>query len=279
MPLASNGRDQVWHKDDNSPANGRKQRHHHAVQIEILYYPQAVAEDMGPTVIAPYSHYWTLNHEENQDNFAGSDHIDFNYMIEDMKQKSVSGPDSIYDEADIIHRRTAHDIRMKKALSDLNWPLVRQFEMAPLRAGTVVLCSHNVFHRTNHRRDNWRTWNDHPRFMWRFWLYRTTEPVDNRKNGPAPEPDWNELGIDLLTRTDLSQAGDDLTTIWRHHYCWMNTGQAPPARSAAPGVTAEKRGTETARLADRLYAKHDEAEPARIGAAYRLAFSGGTRWH
>ncbi len=57
VPLASNGRDQIWHKDDNSPANGRKQRHHHAVQIEILYYPQAVAEDMGPTAIAPYSHY------------------------------------------------------------------------------------------------------------------------------------------------------------------------------------------------------------------------------
>ena len=275
VPLASNGRDQVWHKDDNSPANGRKQRHHHAVQIEILYYPQAVAEDMGPTAIAPYSHYWTLNHEENQDNFAGSDHIDFNYMIEDMKQKSVSGPDSIYDEDDIIHRRTAHDIRMKKALSDLNWPLVRQFEVAPLRAGTVVLCSHNVFHRANHRRDDWRTWNDHPRFMWRFWLYRTTEPVDSRENGPAPEPDWNGLGIDPLTRADLSQAGDDLTTIWRHHYCWMNTGQAPPPRSAASEVTAEKRGVETARLAEQLYAKHDEAEPARIGAAYRLASMGG----
>ena len=40
-------------------------------------------------------------------------------------------------------------------------------------------------------------------------------------------------------------------------------------------MTAEKRGAETARLAERLYAKHDEGEPARIGAAYRLAFSGG----
>ena len=274
VPLASNGRDQVWHKDDNSPANGRKQRHHHFVQIEILYYPQSVAEDMGPTAVAPYSHYWTLNHEENPDNFAGSDHIDFNYLIEDMKQKSVSGPDSIYDEDDIIHRRTAHDIRMKKALSDLNWPLVRQFEVAPLRAGTVILCSHNVFHRANHRRDHWRTWNDRPRFMWRFWLYRTTEPVDSRENGPAPEPDWNGLGIDPLTRTDLSQAGDDLTTVWRHHYCWLNTGQAPPPRLAASEATAEKRGAETARLAEQLYAKHDQAEPARIGAAYKLASIG-----
>ena len=275
VPLASNGRDQVWHKDDNSPANGRKQRHHHAVQIEILYYPQSVAEDMGPTAIAPYSHYWTLNHEENQDNFAGSDHIDFNYLIEDMKQKSVSGPDSIYDENDIIHRRTAHDIRMKKALSDLNWPLVRQFEVAPLRAGTVVLCSHNVFHRANHRRDHWRTWNDHPRFMWRFWLYRTTEPVDSGENGPAPEPDWNSLGIDPLTRTDLSQTGDDLKMVWRHHYHWLHTGQTAPPRSAAAEITAEVREKEAKRLSEQLYLKHDQAEPARIGAAYRLASMGG----
>ena len=274
VPLASNGRDQIWHKDDNSPANGRKQRHHHAVQIEILYYPQAVAEDMGPTAVAPYSHYWTLNHEENQDNFAGSDHIDFNYMIEDMKNQFVSGPDSLYDENDIIHRRTAHDIRMRKALSDLKWPLVGQFEVAPLRAGSVILYSHNIFHRANHRRDDWRTWNDRPRFMWRFWIYRTTEPAASRENGTAAEIDWNGLGIDPLTRTDLTQAGDDLTEVWRHHCGWMNGGQAPPPRLAAAELTADKRGVEAARLSEQLYAKHDEAEPARIGAAYRLASIG-----
>ena len=274
VPLASNGKDQIWHKDDNSPANGRKQRHHHAVQIEILYYPQAVAEDMGPTAIAPYSHYWTLNHEENQDNFAGSDHIDFNYMIENMKNQSVTGPDSPYDEDDIVHRRTAHDIRMKKALSDLRWPLVRQFEVAPLRAGSVILSSHNIFHRANHRRDDWRTWNVRPRFMWRFWLYRTTEPADYRGNGSPPEIDWNGLGIDPLTRTDLTQAGDDLTAVWRHHYHWMHTGQLPPPRSDAATLAAEKREKEAAGLSEQLYAKHDQAEPARIGAAYRLASIG-----
>ena len=48
-------RDQHWHKDDNGPYNSRKQRHHQAVQIEMLYYPQAVREDMGPTATVPYS--------------------------------------------------------------------------------------------------------------------------------------------------------------------------------------------------------------------------------
>ena len=34
--FTSGGRDQHWHKDDNGPYNGKKQRHHQAVQIEML---------------------------------------------------------------------------------------------------------------------------------------------------------------------------------------------------------------------------------------------------
>ncbi len=90
----------------------------------------------------------------------------------------------------------------------------------------------------------------------------------------APEIDWDGLGIDPLTRTDLTQAGDDLTEVWRHHYCWMNAGQAPPPRSDAAELMADKRGVEAARLSEQHYAKHDQAEPARIGAAYKLASIG-----
>ncbi len=52
--FTSGAGDQHWHKDDNSPYNGWKQRHHEAVQIEMLYYPQAVLEDMGRTASIPY---------------------------------------------------------------------------------------------------------------------------------------------------------------------------------------------------------------------------------
>ena len=55
--FASGARDQHWHKDDNAPYNARKQRHHQPVQIELLYYPQAVTAEMGPTATIPYSHY------------------------------------------------------------------------------------------------------------------------------------------------------------------------------------------------------------------------------
>lgn len=80
---------------------------------------------------------------ENHDNYA-TDHLDFNYQIEGLEGVDVSGPNSSYSREDIVGRRTAHDARMDAAVRGTGWPLVRQFEAAPLEAGTVILYSHNV---------------------------------------------------------------------------------------------------------------------------------------
>ena len=255
-PFASGAHDQHWHKDDNGPFNGRKQRHHQSVQVELLYYPQAVDAEMGPTAIVPYSQYWAFNHEENQDNFAGADHLDFNYHLSGMERVPVSGPKSSYDADDIAAQRTRHDVRMRGAITATGWPLVRQFEVAPLRAGSVVLYSHNLFHRGNHRRDDWRKWRCRPRFMWRFWLYRTIEPA----GAMSDEVDWNELGIDPLTQHDLATAPTDATAVWRYHHHWLRSGTPPPRQAGDADA-----------LAQQLHIQHDAAEPARIGAAYKLA--------
>jgi hypothetical protein len=271
----SGARDQHWHKDDNGPYNGRKQRHHQAVQLEMLYYPQAVRPDMGPTATVPYSHYWTFNHEENHDNFAGADHLDFNYQIDGMERRPVSGPDSEYDVEDIRLKRTAHDIRMREAVTDLKWPLVQQLEAAPLRAGTVLIYSHNTFHRGNHRRDDWRTWPDNPRFMWRFWLYRTTEPA--APNGVSvAEIDWRNAGLDPLTRADLGNVSDDVSAVWRYHVHWLHSGQSPPPRPEVADLSKAQREQEAEHLFAQLHEKNDAAEPTRIGAAYKLASIGDT---
>ena len=255
-PFTSGAYDQHWHKDDNGPFNGRKQRHHHAVQVEMLYYPQAVRPDMGPTAIVPYSQYWAFNHEENHDNFAGADHLDFDYFLSGMQHEPVSGPESRYDAEDIARQRTRHDIRLQRAITDTGWPLVRQFEVGPLRAGSVVLYSHNLFHRGNHRRDDWRAWKQQPRFMWRFWLYRTAEPAVDEWE----EVDWNGLGTDPLTQHDLATAPEDATVVWRYQHHWLQTGGQPPRRAGDADA-----------LCKQLHAMHDAAEPARIGAAYKLA--------
>lgn len=273
--FASGDREQHWHKDDCSPYGGRKQRHHQAVQIEMLYYPQAVREDMGPTATIPYSHYWTLNHEENQDNFVGADMLDFNYILSGMEKEPVSGPDSKYDLEDIVHRRTAHDIRMREAVTNTGWPLVQSFEAAPLRAGTVVLYSHNMYHRGNHRSDDWHTWNDNPRFMWRFWIYRTTETVSSSSATPV-EINWNSLGVDPLTDIDQSDTNDDVTVVWRYHNHWMKTGRTPPPRPEVTKLSSEERANEADRLFVQLQTKYEAAEPDRIGAAYKLASIGDT---
>ena len=261
-PFASGAHDQHWHKDDNGPFNARKQRHHHAVQIEMLYYPQEVSTHMGPTATVPYSQYWAFNHEENQDNFAGADHLDFGYHLEGMERVPVSGPESAYSAEDIAQQRTRHDDRMRQAVVGTGWPLARQFEVGPLRAGSVVLYSHNMFHRGNHRRDDWRTWKERPRFMWRFWLYRTTEP---ERRATAVTCDWRRLGSDAMTKQDLANAPHDAICVWDHHLHWLQTGE----------TESTKPRQQDAADADGLFAQlhvHDDcAEPVRIGAAYRLA--------
>ncbi len=270
--FTSSGRDQHWHKDDNGPYNSRKQRHHQAVQIEMLYYPQDVHADMGPTATIPFSQYWTFNHEENHDNFAGADHLDFEYQIDGMERELINGPESKYSTEDIVNRNTAHDIRMREAVTKTGWPLVCSVEAGPLRAGSVVFYSHNTFHRGNHRRDDWRTWQDNPRFMWRFWIYRTTESVAPT-TAPA-EFNWRSLGVDPLSGVDLSQTGDDVTVVWRYHDYWMRVGQAPGPRPEAASLSAAGRKVEADRLFEQLHTKGTEAEPTRIGAAYKLASIG-----
>ncbi|MBT5875406.1 MAG: HEAT repeat domain-containing protein [Candidatus Latescibacteria bacterium] len=273
--FTSGSRDQHWHKDDNGPYNGRKQRHHQAVQIEMLYYPQPVSELMGPTATMPFSQYWTFNHEENHDNFAGADHLDFAYMLTGMEGRPVSGPDSEYDLADIQNQRTAHDVRMREAVINTGWPLVKQFEAAPLQRGSVLLYSHNTFHRGNHRRDDWRTWEDNPRFMWRFWLYRTTEVSPSIAEEPV-DIDWNGMGVDPLTQIDVSDVSDDVTTVWRYHHHWLKTGAPPSPRPEMAELAGDSLEQEAKRLYHQIQEKHDEGEPMRVGAAYKLASIGDT---
>ncbi|MDC0213208.1 HEAT repeat domain-containing protein [Gammaproteobacteria bacterium] len=257
-PFVSGSHDQHWHKDDTGPFNARRVRYHHPIQIEMLYYPQAVGPLMGPTATIPYSQYWTFNHEENHDNFAGADHLDFQYQINGMEKIPVSGPKSDYPQDDILNRRTAHDIRLKAAVKNTGWPLAEPFEVGPLDAGSVVLYSHNLFHRGNHRRDELSDWKAKPRFMWRFWLYRIKEPI--KRKGDSSLQIQSE---DSMTGQDLSEKTSDLKPVWKHHYAWLSGG----------GYSADHSSKiyDLENLKESLYLVGDVAEPKRIGAAYRLA--------
>lgn len=266
-PFMSGSNDQHWHKDDNGPFNSRKHRHHHAIQVEMLYYPQAVKQDMGPTATVPYSQYWTFNHEENHDNFAGADHLDFGYQINGMERIPISGPRSEYPLDEIRDKSTAHDIRMRDAVENLNWPLNHPFEVGPLQAGSVILYSHNLLHRGNHRRDDWNTWRETPRFMWRFWLYRTTDPDEQIES--AHTFHRSTLGVDSMTSVDQRYADEDVLAVWNYHDRWMRNGRTHTAIAKSLKDRAL-----IGSLQKQLYRSGDENEPKRIGAAYRLAAIG-----
>ncbi len=266
-PFLSGSHDQHWHKDDNGPYNGRKHRHHHAVQAELLYYPQQVGMDMGPTATVPYSQYWTFNHEENHDNFAGADHLDFKYQLDGMERIPVNGPKSPYKQEDIVNQQTDHDVRMRQSVEDLKWPFNQPFEVGPLDAGSVVIYSHNLLHRGNHRRDHWEKWRDNPRFMWRFWLYRTTEPSGEL----SPGENGTDFGEDSMTNLDRSTADEDVAEVWNYHVNWMHSGSRAHATDADPNRSRDEINREIGELARRMRTKNDLNEPVRIGAAYRLS--------
>ena len=86
--------------------------------------------------------------------------------------------------------------------------------------------------------------------------------------------DWNGLGVGPLTHIDLSAADGDVTSVWRYHNHWMQTGRTPPLRPEAGRLSSVRREAEAGRLFTQLHAKGEEAEPARIGAAYKLASIG-----
>ena len=138
------------------------------------------------------------------------------------------------------------------------------FEAAPVKAGSVLLYSHNTFHRGNHRRDHWSTWQDNPRFMWRFYLYRTKDP---KPCVTVPDVDWDHLGADPLTGVDLNRVDDDLKSIWRYQYQHLFTGSAQDNARQTSGENEEEKAQ---RLFLHMQEKHDTAEPRRIGAAYQL---------
>jgi len=261
----SGGSDQMWHKDDVGPYNGRRQRHHQSIQLEMLYYPQDVTPEMGPTATMPYAHYWAFNHEENNDNFAGADHLDFRYMLSGMEGISVSGKNSEYAREDIVNATTAHDKRMEDAVKNTGWPLVQQFQVAPIKAGSVVLYSHNTFHRGNHRRDHYSTWADNPRFMWRFYIYRTT---DSFSENDALE-DGEEF--DHLINCDLSNQNDDIKSMWRYHEHWLNHGNTPKPLEQFDHLTEKELKLKAETLYQQMLLKEDRNEAKRIGAAYTIA--------
>jgi hypothetical protein len=265
--------DQHWHKDDIFPWNARKPglRQHHLEHLNLFYYPQDVTEMMGPTAMIPYSHYWTVDHDENNQNICIE-------MLHPISMMSI--PD-----------KTERDARLNSVITETGWPLVRQIQ-ACARGGSVTLMSQNVFHRRNRRRDGVEGIEEKPRYMWRFMCYRTTEPsrsgaagadatataaaIDQSDTGSAGVSTGSSAGDlveayvargkDELTGATLEREGEAgvACSVWASVLGWAR------GETIAPLEIGVNEAKELRELTERLTAKGVGSEPVRIDAAYQL---------
>ena len=161
------------------------------------------------------------------------------------------------------------DRRLQAAVDGLQWPFTRQVKVC-VPAGSVVLMPQNLLHRRTRRLDDKSSWVDNPRIMWRFWLYRTTEPPSMAV--PGPKLDWGCVQ-DRISRADLSLASIDQRVVWDSVMAFMR-GEAPPS-DALYQMPQQERGKLTA-LSAQLRSRGEGLEVARVGAAYVLGLVGRT---
>ena len=215
--------------------------------------PDEVTLDNGPTCVIPYSHYWTTNHEDSSDNFSGPDHL-FTAGGTRDGERPQQDPDDLNERDQLI----------TGAVSSLGWPLVRQHKVV-VPAGSAVLCSNNIYHRASRRHVENK---DRPRFMWRTWVYRTTEPRvtgNTRADFGAP---WG--GLDAMTGVDLTETGTRTRGDTDHPAAVVWEAMLAYTANLAPPVLSTTDGDITSLLHD-LMAPGISAEPVRIAAAYKLA--------
>ena len=203
---------------------------------------------MGPTAIVPYSNYWTVDHDENNDNIC----IEMLHPINMMSDPELE----------------VRDRRLNDAIADTGWPLVRQVQTC-VRQGSVNLMTQNNFHRRNRRRDSPEERRRNPRYMWRFMCYRTTEPEPAQAAGAGGDAaqliqamtDGKE---DEMTGAVLDSQGEAAVacSVWESVLGWA-VGEPPRVATAPDQAQVDA-------LAQRLVAKGSAQEPVRIDAGYQL---------
>eukprot|EP01043_Picozoa_sp_COSAG02_P063250 COSAG02_NODE_8916_length_2401_cov_2.028671_2_plen_429_part_00 len=199
--------------------------------------------------VIPHSHYWTTNHEDSSDNFSGPDHLFTKGGTRDG-ERPQNDPDDLVERDELING----------AVSDLGWPLVKQHKIV-VPAGSAALCSHNIYHRASRRNVPDA---DRPRFMWRTWIYRTTEPQATANFSDKDEDSFWNTGVDTLTGIEVTEeATQDAIPVWDAMLSY--------AANLPPRVLPEPTVGGVQSLADALVAPGISAEPTRIAAAYRLA--------
>ena len=165
---ASGKHDQTFHKDSPLPWGSRGGlRSHRPNWAMVFYYPQETTIDMGATEVLPGTQYWNVDREKD-DRPEGEDRLAMSCSNQQLQQMNpVERDEHLYRSI----KHLDHDVKPLK----LEVP-----------EGALVLVHFDLFHRGT------RATVDVPRFMYKFWYVRTTEPTQ-----PKPKRSFTYVAEDL----------------------------------------------------------------------------------
>lgn len=214
-----------------------------------MFYPQDTVEELGPTEILPCTQYW-MNDNAPEEKFPTSGRTVGQALsrIEDLDARAAA--------------RAA-------TLAELGWPQETTPTRLVVPAGSIGITHFDVYHRGTHR----SVGPEHDkRIMIKLWYFRTRDNA---------EPSWNHQPAQddeapRAFRTDAGLRGGQ-EPIWCRMWHWMLGNGA--TKGDAPIRPIDEAGGELSSLVAQLSASASgvdaaKIEPARVGAAYRLALAG-----
>lgn len=152
----SSPNDQSFHQDGNLPWNDRGHyRSHRPDWAMLFYYPQTTDEATGPTEVLPGTQYWTNDYELPDDKYHRGDPLGRGIKPVDPQAASLA-------ERDAFIQRVADSWDVPN--------LERRILTVP--CGGLVLASYDLAHRGTRTGPGFAG----RRFMYKFYLYRTTAP-------------------------------------------------------------------------------------------------------
>lgn len=183
--------DQGWHQDGNLPWNSRGNvRSHRPVAVMLMYYPQDVTEEMGPTEVIPGTQYYLNSYESADGEVHDDDRLDRTFDA------------SMQSNPDLAER----DRKLAKALEKFPYAVERRRLVVP--AGTIVIVHHDIVHRGTRMAPGC----DKERYMYKMTYIRTQDPHDG--------PSWN-AGVPF-SKLDTAGVRPDLALTAGRIWNWLH---------------------------------------------------------
>lgn len=232
--------DQGWHRD--SYWGVQRVHHHRPRWLLCMYYPADVTIDMGPTAIAPGSHYYSL---------PGDGDGRARPPIEPIRHDQIDDPQRLMLGADL----RARDQLLRKTIESLE-PSLREVPMV-VKGGSFCLFHYDSYHRRM-RRGGAGAPATPPRVMFKLLFTcgraRTAPSWDHGHSDPS----WAQHETTTIPRV-LSES------IWARMLGATTAGSGP-----ASGF--DDTDHSTAQLTDVLH--RSQCEHERMAAAYQLSQAG-----